>query len=240
MASQTLVNWHYLQETLQTPTAVRFGQSHSYPLNYFRLMHLISLLVNIRQAISKKMMQLDCKQILKRLITSHLYSDSNTGFQCTHLLLLIISEYWAKVHLWTARWWTTPWTAKVIRAWPSRTRTHNCAIKHCLKWISKFIQWMGIMAWMIADHIGAPGLQLPPHGLLGLYKRWAPSAFQCVPHTMELAAGHPGQLLITFPNGDVGAFLRTWSESKIFVFAWLSIHFLFWGVKHKRHTQRRA
>ena len=40
-------------------------------------------------------------------------------------LLLIIYEHWAKVHLWTACWWTTPSTALVIRAWPSRKQEHR-------------------------------------------------------------------------------------------------------------------
>ena len=49
-----LVKWHYLQESLQSPRAARFGQSHPYTRNYFLLMHVISLLVNIREAMSKK------------------------------------------------------------------------------------------------------------------------------------------------------------------------------------------
>ena len=53
--------------------------------------------------------------------------------------------------------------------------------------------WFYMPARYIPEHIGALGLQLPGQGLLGLYKSWAPSAFQCVPHTLELAAGHSGQ-----------------------------------------------
>ena len=56
---------------------------------------------------------------------------------------------------------------------------------------------------------------------------------------MELAAGHPGQQLITFPHGDVGLFLRTWSGSKIFLFTWSNHSLPIFGCEaHTPHTTK--
>ena len=89
---------------------------------------------------------------------------------------------------------------------------------------------------------GLSGFTCPPDAsrtTLGLRKSWAPSSFYCVPHTLELAAGHPSQQLIAFPHGDLGAFLRTWSGRKIFSFAWFMHSLPIFGCEaHTAHTMK--